>query len=81
MRSRKENNDLSVHAIAGTRVVVLGLDLKHNVRGRDDGSTPSPSTLSAMLSAMTVADNNGNAETAPESSPPFLPVMCLSALP
>jgi phosphatidylserine/phosphatidylglycerophosphate/cardiolipin synthase-like enzyme len=46
---------------------VLGLDLKDNVRGRD-GSTPSPSTLSAILSAMTVADNNGNAETAPRSS-------------
>ena len=65
MRSRNENNDLSVHAIAGTRVVILGLNLKDDVSG--GGS--SPSTLSSMLSALTVADNvNGAASKSSATS-------------
>ena len=61
MRSRNENNDISIHAIAGTRVVILGLDLKHK---DDESGDSSPSTtLSAMLSGLTVAeDANGPAE-------------------
>ena len=45
MRARNENNVLSVHAIAGTHVVLLGLDVK--------GYNPDSSTdLSALLSGM-----------------------------
>ncbi len=57
MRSRNENNDLSVHAIAGTHVVILGLNLKDDVNVSGDSS---PSTLSAKLSALTVADDADN---------------------
>ncbi|KAK1747269.1 phospholipase D superfamily protein [Skeletonema marinoi] len=69
MRSRSENNDISVHAIAGTRVVILGLNLKQK---DDESGDSSPSaTLSAMLSGLTVAeDANGAGRAATESSLP-----------
>lgn len=58
MRSRKENSELSVHAVAGTHVVILGLNLKD-----DDvsGNNSTPPTLSTMFSAMSVADDNSGA--------------------
>eukprot|EP00984_Skeletonema_dohrnii_P017236 scaffold7802_cov115-Skeletonema_dohrnii-CCMP3373.AAC.7 len=69
MRSRNENNDISVHAIAGTRVVILGLNLKQK-NDESGGSSPS-TTLSAMLSGLTVADDaNGADRAASESSLP-----------
>ncbi|KAL7498728.1 hypothetical protein ACHAWT_006703 [Skeletonema menzelii] len=70
MRSRSENNDISVHAIAGTRVVILGLNLNQK---DDESGDAFPSTkLSAMLSGLTVADDANGADTvaAEESSKP-----------
>lgn len=65
MRSRNENNDISVHAIAGTRVVTLGLNLKQK---NGDGDASHSTTLSAMLSGLTVVeDANGAASPAPPS--------------
>ena len=53
MRTRSENNCLSVHAIAGTHVVILGLNLK-----QDDGSGKVPSSsLSNLLSGLAVAED------------------------
>ena len=46
MRARKENDDLTVHAIAGTHCVLLGLDVKGY------GPKPDSNDLSAMLSGM-----------------------------
>jgi len=46
MRTRKENDDLTVHAIAGTHCVLLGLDVKGY------GPKLDSNDLSAMLSGM-----------------------------
>ena len=46
MRARKGNDDLSVHAIAGTHCVLLGLDVKGY------GPKPDSIDLSTMLSGM-----------------------------
>ena len=65
MRSRNENNDISIHAIAGTRVVILGLNLKQ--KDDDGGDASHSTTLSSMLRGLTVVDANG---TAPDLSAP-----------
>eukprot|EP00984_Skeletonema_dohrnii_P027454 scaffold16992_cov67-Skeletonema_dohrnii-CCMP3373.AAC.1 len=69
MRSRSENNDTSVHAIAGTRVVILGLNLK--LKDDESGDSSPSTTVSAKLSGLTVAkDANGADRAASESSLP-----------
>ena len=69
MRSRSESNELSVHAIAGTRVVILGFNLK--LRDDESGDSSPSATLSAMLSGLTVAeDANGAGRAASELSLP-----------
>ncbi|KAL9191413.1 hypothetical protein ACHAXT_001119 [Thalassiosira profunda] len=57
MRARSEEGGLSVHAIAGTHVVLLGLDVK----GYESSGTGSKPDLSAMMSVMTL-DRRGRAK-------------------
>jgi len=56
MRSRSENGFFSVHAFAGTHVVVFGLDVK----GYEDRSTPSSTDstegLAGALSRIALGD-------------------------
>jgi phosphatidylserine/phosphatidylglycerophosphate/cardiolipin synthase-like enzyme len=67
MRSRNENSNLSVHAIAGTNVVILGLNLKDNVNFSGGGDL-CPSTLSAVMSSLTVVDDDNGADAKKASS-------------
>ncbi|KAL7550264.1 hypothetical protein ACHAWF_013499 [Thalassiosira exigua] len=50
MRARGENDAMSVHAIAGTHVVLLGLDVKGYEPAKADSSTD----LSVMMTGMTL---------------------------
>ena len=52
MRTRNENDVLSVHAIAGTHCVLLGLDVKGY-----DGQQSKPESVSTSSSTATTTDN------------------------
>lgn len=49
MRARNADDDLSVHAVAGTHVVLLGLDLRGRAR---PGAAPSPRDLCSGLAGL-----------------------------
>ena len=71
MRSRNENNDISVHAIAGTRVVILGLNLKQRMDDESgDAFHFTATSLSEKFSGLTLTDDADGADLAASNSLP-----------
>ena len=59
MRTRNDNGVISVRAISGTRVVLLGLDLK----GYDDPPPPKDSSLPQLMSNVNLNSKNESPKT------------------